>query len=98
MNLYGCRIGVDKRIGAFVEIQKGVEVGARCKISSHSFVCEGVTIEDESSLTLTTYDPDGFYIKLNELVLEHNIDIEVVTLADENMDSLYHYLSGREHH
>jgi acetyltransferase-like isoleucine patch superfamily enzyme len=47
VNLYGCMIGDDTRIGAFVEIQKGVVVGARCKISSHSFLCEGVTIEDE---------------------------------------------------
>jgi UDP-2-acetamido-3-amino-2,3-dideoxy-glucuronate N-acetyltransferase len=47
VNLYGCRIGAGTKIGAFVEIQKGVVVGARCKISSHSFLCEGVTIEDE---------------------------------------------------
>ena len=47
VNLYGCRIGAETRIGAFVEIQKGVVIGRRCKISSHSFVCEGVTIEDE---------------------------------------------------
>ncbi|MGE0592527.1 MAG: acyltransferase [Vicinamibacterales bacterium] len=47
VNLYGCRVGSDSKIGAFVEIQKGVQVGERCKISSHSFVCEGVTIEDE---------------------------------------------------
>jgi UDP-2-acetamido-3-amino-2,3-dideoxy-glucuronate N-acetyltransferase len=47
VNLYGCRIGAGSRIGAFVEIQKNAEIGARCKISSHSFVCEGVTIEDE---------------------------------------------------
>jgi acetyltransferase-like isoleucine patch superfamily enzyme len=47
VNLYGCRIGAATKIGAFVEIQKGVVVGERCKISSHSFVCEGVTIEDE---------------------------------------------------
>jgi len=47
VNLYGCSIGNDTKIGTFVEIQKGVEVGARCKISSHSFLCEGVTIEDE---------------------------------------------------
>ena len=46
-NLYGCEIGDDVRIGAFVEIQKGARVGNRCKISSHSFICEGVTIEDE---------------------------------------------------
>jgi UDP-2-acetamido-3-amino-2,3-dideoxy-glucuronate N-acetyltransferase len=47
INLYGCSIGPDTRIGAFVEIQKHARVGARCKISSHSFVCEGVIIEDE---------------------------------------------------
>lgn len=47
VNLYGCRVGDETKIGAFVEIQKGASVGARCKISSHSFICEGVTIEDE---------------------------------------------------
>jgi UDP-2-acetamido-3-amino-2,3-dideoxy-glucuronate N-acetyltransferase len=46
VNLYGCRIGSGTRIGAFVEIQKEVEIGANCKISSHSFVCSAVTIED----------------------------------------------------
>lgn len=46
VNLYGCRVGAASRIGAFVEIQKGASIGARCKISSHSFVCEGVTVED----------------------------------------------------
>jgi acetyltransferase-like isoleucine patch superfamily enzyme len=47
VNLYGCSIGADTKIGAFVEIQKNATVGARCKISSHTFVCEGVEIEDE---------------------------------------------------
>jgi acetyltransferase-like isoleucine patch superfamily enzyme len=47
VNLYGCEIGDDSRVGAFVEIQKGASIGRRCKISSHSFICEGVTIEDE---------------------------------------------------
>jgi acetyltransferase-like isoleucine patch superfamily enzyme len=47
VNLYGCRIGDGTRIGPFVEIQAGATVGARCKVSSHTFVCEGVTIEDE---------------------------------------------------
>lgn len=47
VNLYGCSVGADTRIGAFVEIQKNASVGARCKISSHSFICEGVVIEDE---------------------------------------------------
>jgi acetyltransferase-like isoleucine patch superfamily enzyme len=46
INLYGCRIGDDTKIGAFVEIQKSATVGRRCKISSHTFICEGVTIED----------------------------------------------------
>jgi acetyltransferase-like isoleucine patch superfamily enzyme len=47
VNLYGCDIGDGTKIGAFVEIQKNASVGRRCKISSHTFVCEGVTIEDE---------------------------------------------------
>ncbi|MBS1806264.1 MAG: N-acetyltransferase [Acidobacteria bacterium] len=46
INLYGCTIGDDTKIGAFVEIQKNATIGNRCKISSHSFICEGVTIED----------------------------------------------------
>jgi len=47
VNLYGCTIESETKIGAFVEIQKNSSVGARCKISSHTFICEGVTIEDE---------------------------------------------------
>jgi len=47
VNLYGCSIGAETKIGAFVEIQKNALIGQRCKISSHSFICEGVTIEDE---------------------------------------------------
>lgn len=46
VNLYGCSIGAGTRIGTFVEIQKGAHIGAKCKISSHTFICEGVTIED----------------------------------------------------
>ena len=46
INLYGCRVGDNTKIGAFVEIQKNASVGSNCKISSHSFICEGVTIED----------------------------------------------------
>jgi acetyltransferase-like isoleucine patch superfamily enzyme len=46
INLYGCEIGDETKIGAFVEIQKNAKVGRRCKISSHTFICEGVTIED----------------------------------------------------
>ena len=47
VNLYGCQIGDDVKIGTFVEIQKGVKIGDRCKISSHTFICEGVALEDE---------------------------------------------------
>ena len=47
VNLYGCEVGDETKIGAFVEIQKNATIGARCKISSHTFICEGVTIEDE---------------------------------------------------
>jgi acetyltransferase-like isoleucine patch superfamily enzyme len=46
-NLYGCEIGDETKVGTFVEIQKGAKIGKRCKISSHSFICEGVEIEDE---------------------------------------------------
>jgi len=47
VNLYGCEIGDDSKVGPFVEIQKGAKIGRRCKISSHTFICEGVTLEDE---------------------------------------------------
>ena len=47
VNLYGCTIGDETRLGTFVEVQKGAFIGKRCKVSSHSFICEGVTIEDE---------------------------------------------------
>ena len=46
-NLYGCEVGDDSKIGTFVEIQKGARIGNRCKISSHTFICEGVELEDE---------------------------------------------------
>ena len=47
VNLYGCELGDDTRVGAFVEVQRDVRIGRRCKISSHTFICSGVTIEDE---------------------------------------------------
>jgi len=47
VNLYGCKIGSKTKVGSFVEVQRGAEIGSRCKISSHSFICDGVTIEDE---------------------------------------------------
>src|ERR1017187_9819674 len=46
INLYGCEIGDETKVGAFVEVQKNARIGKRCKISSHTFICEGVTIED----------------------------------------------------
>jgi acetyltransferase-like isoleucine patch superfamily enzyme len=48
VNLYGCEIGDESKIGAFVEIQKGARIGCRVKVSSHAFICEGVTVEDEA--------------------------------------------------
>ena len=48
VNLYGCEIGDETKIGTFVEIQKGARIGRRVKVSSHTFICEGVTIEDEA--------------------------------------------------
>lgn len=47
VNLYGCEIGDDSKIGTFVEIQRGAKIGKRCKVSSHTFICEGVIVEDE---------------------------------------------------
>src|SRR5262245_30028261 len=47
VNLYGCEIGDESRVGTFVEIQKGAKIGKKVKVSSHTFICEGVTIEDE---------------------------------------------------
>ena len=46
VNLYGCHIGAGSRVGTFVEIQRGARIGRNCKVSSHSFICEGVTLED----------------------------------------------------
>jgi UDP-2-acetamido-3-amino-2,3-dideoxy-glucuronate N-acetyltransferase len=60
-NLYGCSIGAGTRIGPFVEIQKNVHVGAQCKISSHSFICEGVTIEDEVFIGHGVMFTNGIY-------------------------------------
>lgn len=66
VNLYGCEIGDETRIGAFVEIQKNVKVGKRCKIQSHTFICEGVTIEDEVMVAhgvMFINDPDPSAVK-----------------------------------
>ena len=64
----------------------------------HEPAVESAAIEDGGGLTLTTRDPDAFYKRLNEAVIDDNIDIDVVSLADESVSSIYTYLSGREHH
>ncbi|HEX8187886.1 MAG TPA: acyltransferase [Pyrinomonadaceae bacterium] len=83
VNLYGCRVGDETRIGTFVEIQKGARVGARCKISSHTFICEGVTLEDEVFVghgVMFTNDrlpraarPDGTPQTEEDWTLEHTV-------------------------
>ena len=83
VNLYGCRVGDETRIGTFVEIQKGARVGARCKISSHTFICEGVTLEDEVFVghgVMFTNDrwpratrPDGTPQAEEDWTLEHTV-------------------------
>ena len=83
VNLYGCRVGDETRIGTFVEIQKGVRVGARCKISRHTFICEGVTLEDEVFVghgVMFTNDrlpraarPDGTPQTEEDWTLEHTV-------------------------
>lgn len=81
VNLYGCSVGDESKIGAFVEVQKGAAIGARCKISSHTFICEGVSIEDEvfighgvmftNDLYPRAANPDG------SLQTEANWEVEV---------------------
>jgi acetyltransferase-like isoleucine patch superfamily enzyme len=61
VNIYGCTIGAGTRVGPFVEIQKNSRIGAYCKISSHSFVCEGVTIEDEVMVAHGVMFTNGLY-------------------------------------
>lgn len=61
VNIYGCTIGAGTRVGPFVEIQKNSRIGERCKISSHSFVCEGVTIEDEVMVAHGVMFTNGLY-------------------------------------
>ncbi|MBN9433562.1 MAG: N-acetyltransferase [Bosea sp.] len=61
VNIYGCEIGAGTRIGPFVEIQKGSRIGRQCKISSHSFICEGVTIEDDVMVAHGVMFTNGLY-------------------------------------
>jgi len=79
VNLYGCSIGDGTRIGAFVEIQKNATVGARCKISSHTFICEGVEIEDEVFVGHgVMFINDPYPRATSEGVLQTEVDWKVV--------------------
>ena len=83
VNLYGCEVGEETKIGAFVEIQKNAKVGKHCKISSHTFICEGVTIEDNVfvghnvSFINDTYPrattPDGGLKRASDWSVEHTL-------------------------
>ena len=79
-NLYGCEIGDDSKIGTFVEIQKGARIGARCKISSHTFICEGVTLEDE------VFIGHGVTFINDRLPRATNVDGSLQTEADWKCD------------
>jgi acetyltransferase-like isoleucine patch superfamily enzyme len=75
VNAYGCEIGDDTQIGAFVEIQKNAKIGKRCKISSHTFICEGVTIEDEVFVghgVMFINDPDPRTVNLDGTLQRDN--------------------------
>jgi UDP-2-acetamido-3-amino-2,3-dideoxy-glucuronate N-acetyltransferase len=80
-NLYGCSIGAGTRVGPFVEIQENAHVGAQCKISSHSFICEGVTIEDEVFIGHGVMFTNGIYPRATTKsgVLQSNDDWELTT-------------------
>ena len=75
-NLYGCRIGDDTRVGPFVEVQRGAVVGARCKISSHTFICEGVELEDE------VFVGHGVVFVNDKLPRATNLDGSLQTVTD----------------
>ncbi|MEO8226656.1 MAG: acyltransferase [Gemmatimonadota bacterium] len=80
VNLYGCTIGDETSIGTFVEIQKGVTIGARCKIQSHTFICEGVTIEDEVFVGHNVNFINDLYPRATEAggVMQTEVDWSVV--------------------
>ncbi len=80
VNLYGCTVGDETRIGAFVEIQKNALVGKRCKISSHTFICEGVTIEDDVFIGHGVMFTNDLYPRATEMGrLQTEADWEVVS-------------------
>jgi acetyltransferase-like isoleucine patch superfamily enzyme len=79
VNLYGCTIGANTKIGTFVEIQRGVRVGRNCKISSHTFICSGVTIEDEVFVGHNvSFTNDKYPAAVSEGVLKVQSDEEVI--------------------
>ena len=80
-NLYGCSVGDDTKIGAFVEIQKGAQIGARCKVSSHTFICEGVNIRDE------VFIGHGVTFINDRFPRATNVDGKLQTEADWKCDS-----------
>ena len=90
VNLYGCTIGAETKIGAFVEIQKNANIGERCKISSHSFVCEGVTIEDECFVGHGVMFTNDIYPRAvnNDGALQGENDWQVVTTTVKKRASI----------
>ena len=89
-NLYGCEVGDDSKIGTFVEVQKGAKIGKRCKVSSHTFICEGVTIGDEVFIGHgVTFTNDRFPRATNEDgSAQTDEDWEVVETIVENRASI----------
>jgi acetyltransferase-like isoleucine patch superfamily enzyme len=80
INLYGCEVGDNSKIGAFVEIQKNAKVGNNCKISSHTFICEGVTIEDDVFIGHSvTFINDSYPRATSEGCLQTEADWKVET-------------------
>jgi UDP-2-acetamido-3-amino-2,3-dideoxy-glucuronate N-acetyltransferase len=90
VNLYGCSIGDNTKIGAFVEIQKGAKIGKNCKISSHTFICEGVTIQDDVFISHNvTFINDPFPRATNEDgALQTEADWKVVPTKVESGASI----------
>lgn len=82
-NLYGCSVGDDTKIGTFVEIQKGARIGARCKVSSHTFICEGVNIKDE------VFIGHGVTFINDRFPRATNVDGKLQTEADWKCDSTF---------
>lgn len=90
VNLYGCQIGAETKIGAFVEIQRGAVIGTRCKISSHTFICDGVTIEDEAFIGHGVMFTNDFYPRAtgDDGHLQTSADWQVVTILVKQRASI----------